>query len=255
VLLADGTDVPISEIDIGDLVLATDPETGETGARPVTQLIVHGGTHTLVDVELGDGTTITATDGHPFWDASERAFEFAFDLDVGDELLTSTGALATVTRITVDESDVLAYNLTIDDIHTYYAGETPVLVHNSCGAADEMAAHVDAIHGALDPRVQRGLTTAILRTDGGDFAAVGPSRNMSPLQRTIARSLGVQPVMRGPAGMHLDNLFGLRARNSGRRWHCVGPSRPLALKSDAGDSSLEQVGCNQVRTTRVPSTE
>ena len=26
----------------------------------------------------------------------------------------------------------MAYNLEIEGIHTYYAGETPVLVHNSC---------------------------------------------------------------------------------------------------------------------------
>jgi hypothetical protein len=34
VLLADGTSKPIEDIEIGDLVLATDPETGVTTGKP-----------------------------------------------------------------------------------------------------------------------------------------------------------------------------------------------------------------------------
>lgn len=37
-------------------------------------------------------------------------------------------------KVTVTTSaDLTVYNLTIDGIHTYYAGTTPTLVHNSCG--------------------------------------------------------------------------------------------------------------------------
>jgi hypothetical protein len=59
--MADGFKKPISEVKVGDKVLASDPETGETAVRPVTKLIVHSGKHTMVDVHLADGSTITAT--------------------------------------------------------------------------------------------------------------------------------------------------------------------------------------------------
>ena len=35
-----------------------------------------------------------------------------------------------VTELAVTEQDLTAYNLTIEDIHTYYAGTQPTLVHN-----------------------------------------------------------------------------------------------------------------------------
>jgi hypothetical protein len=40
VLLADGTTKPIKDIKIGDNVIATDPETGQTQAEPVTAVII-----------------------------------------------------------------------------------------------------------------------------------------------------------------------------------------------------------------------
>ena len=64
VLLANGTEEPISKVRIGDKVLATDPETGKTEARWVTKLIVHSGEHTMVEVTMADGSKLTATDRH-----------------------------------------------------------------------------------------------------------------------------------------------------------------------------------------------
>lgn len=39
VLMADGTRKPIKDVEVGDTILATDPETGDTGPRKVTALI------------------------------------------------------------------------------------------------------------------------------------------------------------------------------------------------------------------------
>jgi hypothetical protein len=47
----------------------------------------------MADVALADGTTIHATAGHPFWDATIHAFVNAGDLTVGDQVLTAAGAL------------------------------------------------------------------------------------------------------------------------------------------------------------------
>ncbi|SDI59524.1 Pretoxin HINT domain-containing protein [Sinosporangium album] len=72
--MADGSSKPIEDVEVGDEVLATDPETGRTEAKPVTALITSKSAKNLVritvdtDGERGDSTgAIIATDNHPFW--------------------------------------------------------------------------------------------------------------------------------------------------------------------------------------------
>ncbi|MFC8827583.1 Hint domain-containing protein [Streptomyces sp. NPDC057137] len=141
VLLADGTRKPIKDIQIGDQVLATDPKTGESGPRPVTALIKGTGDKQLVDITLTDGktSTLTATDGHPFWVPALGRWIEADDLITGQWLQTSTGTWTEISTVTHHTKQTTVYNLTVDDIHTYYAlaGATPVLVHNA--GCDEFA--------------------------------------------------------------------------------------------------------------------
>jgi hypothetical protein len=74
VLLADGSTKPIEEVELGDRVVATDPEAGESGPQKVVATIVGHGEKNLVEVtvdvdgDAGDAVeTITATAEHPFW--------------------------------------------------------------------------------------------------------------------------------------------------------------------------------------------
>jgi hypothetical protein len=144
VTMADGREESIADVKLGDKVLATDPETGITEAKPVVALIRHSGKHRMVDLSLSDGSMITTTDHHPFWDASTRTFSDAIDLRIGDQVLSDNGETLTISGAHVYERDLTAYNLQIDGIHTYYAGATPVLVHNSCGLpADGSSMSVD----------------------------------------------------------------------------------------------------------------
>jgi len=136
VLLADGRQIPISKVKPGMKVVATDPATGATANRKVDAVIVHSGEHTMVDLTFADGTTITATDHHPFWDVTTGEFTYAIDLKAGDQVLEADGELLTISKTRSYTADLTAYNLTVDGIHTYYAGATPVLVHNSCAAGD-----------------------------------------------------------------------------------------------------------------------
>src|SRR5690606_32088141 len=62
VLMADGSRKKISEVEVGDEVFATDPETGEEGPRTVTHLWVHE--DTLVDLEV-EGGVLETTEDHP----------------------------------------------------------------------------------------------------------------------------------------------------------------------------------------------
>jgi RHS repeat-associated protein len=138
VLMADGTTENIEEIELGDKVLATDPETGEQGPREVTSLIVtkDDKQFNVLSIATEDGIEeLTATHEHPFWSPSELDWLPAADLRPGMSLRTDTGATVIVTANKAFTSHFsTTYNLTVDDLHTYYvlAGSTPVLVHN-CG--------------------------------------------------------------------------------------------------------------------------
>ncbi|MCX6405279.1 MAG: Hint domain-containing protein, partial [Propionibacteriales bacterium] len=131
VLMADGRKKAIRDVKLGDEVMATDPETGETGPRKVIDLIRHGGLHTMVAVRLSDGSTIDATDGHPFWVESRGVWVDAIDLQPGDVLVTAGGDRLTVASLGISEQDLTAYNLTVEGLHTYFAGGDSVLVHNA----------------------------------------------------------------------------------------------------------------------------
>ncbi|SDJ02803.1 polymorphic toxin-type HINT domain-containing protein [Nonomuraea jiangxiensis] len=139
VLMADGTRRPIEEVRLGDEVLATDPETGETSARPVVATILGEGHKHLVEVTVdtdgprGDDTgLVIATDNHPFWVDDEGRWTDAADLEAGDTVLTPEGDRLTVVSLREREADLRVHNLTIDGVHTYYVttGDADVLVHN-----------------------------------------------------------------------------------------------------------------------------
>ncbi|GHH66571.1 MULTISPECIES: polymorphic toxin-type HINT domain-containing protein [Streptomyces] len=143
VLMADGTTKDIEDIEPGDKVRATDPETGEAGAREVTRLIVTQDDKHFNELSIAtdDGIDqLTATHEHPFWSPSKNAWTEAGDLTPGMTLLTDDGDTVIVTGNRAYTQHATTYNLTVDDLHTYYvlAGDTPVLVHNSgpgCGSA------------------------------------------------------------------------------------------------------------------------
>ena len=184
VTMADGTEKPISKVKVGDKVLATDPETGRTEARPVTALIQHSGKHTMVDLTLADGSKISTTDHHPFWDATTRTFTEAIDLHVGDHVLSDNGSTLTITGAHVYDQSLTAYNLQIDGIHTYYAGNTPVLVHNS----------LSGVPNFEDPTVSPG--------EGWEWR--GPADKGSWYNPTTGESLRPDLAHADPIGPHWD---------------------------------------------------
>lgn len=74
VLMADGSKKLIEDIEVGDRVVATDPETGERVTRNVTCVWVHD--DSVLDL-LVDGEVITTTDDHLFWSVTDQRFERA----------------------------------------------------------------------------------------------------------------------------------------------------------------------------------
>jgi RHS repeat-associated protein len=148
ILMADGSTKPISEIEAGDWVLATDPETGQTGSWQVMSVLVHD--DRLVDLQLTGGAALTTTEDHPFWNATDRRWQESQVLDRGDQLLTADGGHVGVEGLAWSTAHRdAAYNLTVSGLHTYFVvvGGDAVLVHN-CGPFD-LALKVDNTTGSL----------------------------------------------------------------------------------------------------------
>lgn len=139
VLMADGSHKLIEDVQVGDRVIAADPQTGKVEAKPVIALIAGEGSKNLVQIAVdidgdkGDAIgVVIATDAHPMWVASARRWVDAGKLSPGMLLRTASGGYARVTAISTWTAIQQVYNLTIEDFHTYYvlAGDQAVLVHN-----------------------------------------------------------------------------------------------------------------------------
>ncbi|WP_433459403.1 RHS repeat-associated core domain-containing protein [Micromonospora sp. CA-248212] len=140
VLMADGATKRLDELEAGDEVMAADPETGEQGPRVITHVWVHQ--DDLIELQLV-GAVITTTEDHPFWNQTDREWQRADELDAGDLVLSSDGRTRLAVGLRPDTVHAaLAYNLTVDGIHTYYvlAGKTPVLVHNTGPCTPDLTA-------------------------------------------------------------------------------------------------------------------
>ncbi|GAA2833262.1 RHS repeat-associated core domain-containing protein [Kitasatospora paracochleata] len=203
VLLADGSTKPIDQLTTDDEVTATDPQTGETLPKRVVATIVGHADEDFTDLTLsalgeprtdggtngganGDGGTtagtVKSTQHHPYWDVTSHRWTDAADLRPGDRLRLPDDTQVTVESVhNYRTAPQTAYNLTVEDIHTYYvlAGSTPVLVHNCPGTATvhgyegpngphfsiEIAsesggyvhAHANAIAGLLKPMRFKGI--------------------------------------------------------------------------------------------------
>lgn len=132
VRMADGSLKPIRLVVVGDLVLATDPRTGKEAAKAVTQLWVHA--DTLYEIGIGHHALVT-TEDHLFWSETDGQWERADQLSTGETVLSSTGNRLDVTEVirTSTGHAETAYNLTVEDVHTYHVGPNSVLVHNDGG--------------------------------------------------------------------------------------------------------------------------
>lgn len=136
-MMGDGSHRPISEIKIGDEVLATNPETGELRPQVVTDVIVGSGIKDLVELTidadgLGNPGHITATVGHPVFVAG-REWVDAGELRAGDRAVRRDQLpLGVVTRTRRKTSVATVYNLTVAAFHTFLvaADGEELLVHN-----------------------------------------------------------------------------------------------------------------------------
>jgi preprotein translocase subunit YajC len=139
-LLANGKTIPIRKLKAGEKVMASDPMTGTTAAERVTRTIVTRTDRAFTAIRvraLTAAADIISTSHHLYWDASRGEWVQAKSLHIGDRLRTIDGTTAIIISVHSYTMHAVTYNLTVDDLHTYYvlAGNVAVLVHNSGGAA------------------------------------------------------------------------------------------------------------------------
>ena len=145
--------VAIESIAVGDMVIATDPETGETAEKQVKNTFINE-TEELAHVFV-DGEEIVCTPGHKFY-APEKGWTSAIKLRAGDQLQLVNGEYVTVEKVQHEllEEPVKIYNFEVEDFHTYYVGtDLQVLVHNNrkCGNSETVT---PMEQGRIDERTQ-----------------------------------------------------------------------------------------------------
>jgi hypothetical protein len=123
--------VAIDHIQLGDLVLSLDVETGRLDYKPVVYRTVRPRT-TITNLEI-DGETIGATLGHPIW-VSGKGWVKVHDLDAGVSLRTEQGEVA-ITGLSEGSADI-AFNLEVADFATYFVGRSKILVHDNTPILD-----------------------------------------------------------------------------------------------------------------------
>ena len=128
----------IEDIQAGDKVYATDPETGESGYKEVlqtfekeTEVVVHVTYEKDGEGSNTETTTVNTTLNHRFW--TEDGWKSAGTLEAGDKLTLADGNTATVTNVAYEDTHATVYNFEVEDFHTYYVGTESVLVHNNGG--------------------------------------------------------------------------------------------------------------------------
>ncbi|MFD7085683.1 polymorphic toxin-type HINT domain-containing protein [Streptomyces sp. NPDC059918] len=180
VQMADGTTKEIQDVRVGDSVLATDPQTGETRPQQVTATITTPDDKDFTDLTLTEDSNprappvqLTSTLHHPHWNETRHQWVDAGEFTQGDQLRRPDGTTLTVNSKRNYPYAVTTHNLTVNDFHTYYvlAGATPVLVHN-CGSVD--FAHGTSAESARNIR-DNGLATDSARSNAnrGQYSRPG----------------------------------------------------------------------------------
>jgi hypothetical protein len=142
---------PISELRVGDRVLARSEETGIYAFEPIT--LAYHYQHlvkvylTLEDPATGETEVIETTPEHPFH-VPGRGFVPAGSLKVDDAISRAAASASSVVRLmsarsgtlealrvktlTFENQPFLAYNLEVGEDHTFFVGTTRAWVHNAC---------------------------------------------------------------------------------------------------------------------------
>lgn len=196
VRMADGTSKAIEDVEVGDKVLATDPQTGETAPKTVTATIITPDDKEFTDLTLTDDAnprgppaTLTSTSHHPHWNEARHQWLDAGEFAPGEQLRKPDGTTLTVQTARNYPYAVTTHNLTVDDFHTYYvlAGATPVLVHN-CNVTAAARAEADTA-SSVRPSKARPAVAEALELPSGQVYSSPSVRGTPPTLHPIVQDI------------------------------------------------------------------
>lgn len=148
--------VPIETLQAGDIVLAHDPDTGETALKPIVRTYVNPN-DSIWELELekeGETYLHEVTASHPYYVIGQGWVEVG-NLQQGQLIETEDGKPATVTSLKDTGVVTTTYNFEVQDIHTYYVSAAKVLVHNCGGTPNGRSGALNAAKRDADvPRSQ-----------------------------------------------------------------------------------------------------
>ena len=118
---------PIEDIRVGDYVLSQNPVSGELAYRPVLQTSERQ-SDAIMAVAF-NSETLLVTRGHPVW-VNGRQWQMAKQMRRGD-ILHGVDRPVKVDAIRSATINTAVYNLVVADFHTYFVGNSRVLVHDN----------------------------------------------------------------------------------------------------------------------------
>ncbi len=204
---------PIEEIEVGDMVLAYDEETGKQAYKEVVRLFRNETMKWCTVSVAVNGTVseITSIPGHKYYlpdntinrevgDSQEHESYYelsekwvsACKLKKGDKVLLSDGEYGIITNVKIEKLSApeTTYNFEVEDCHTYYVG-SGVCVHNrNCGTPD-------LYRGGNDMTLKQGEYR--LNADGLVKPTHGLSVNADP--NAVAKFGGAYKVQSIPEGL------------------------------------------------------
>lgn len=163
----------IEDIQIGDVVLSWNEETGENSFHKVVKTFQREVSSTKV-VLYNDGSSIETTDEHPFY-IKNKGWVSASNLVEGDLSVLSNNNYIKIISVTDKENIVTVYNFEVETSHIYFVGEQGILVHNECIFPNIESPHIAKLKALEDKFLFvkdqiSGLKLELLNIDG-DYEA------------------------------------------------------------------------------------
>jgi len=137
VWLADGIKKNIEDVVVGDVVLSYNESTKNYEYNKVVNTIINPNATNIARVSLVNGTTIEMNEYHPIyteegWKSLTNYNDFP-TLTENDKILSINSEFIEIASIETweEKEPITTYNLSIENNHNYFVGETAVLVHNA----------------------------------------------------------------------------------------------------------------------------
>ena len=192
VVTAEG-DKPISELVVGDQVLAWNETTATTGTYTVTAVLIHD--DPAIERLLIEGEVITTTPHHPFM-TLERGWTLAEGLHLGLHVQRADGSFGLVLGNVIVQQPQRMYNLTVEVAHTFFVGEGQWLVHN-CAKKQPGASGLDEITLPTEPTYEAARNKALKILGEIDPATRSPYVSRLPSSKAVGRVVGFTTKVNG----------------------------------------------------------